>query len=278
MNKIIVAICLILQSTTIFAKPIKIVTSTTPVAAIVSMILPQEAKIEAINISNGCPHHYQGKISDRQKLNNADYFIYINKKFDSFAVRMLNHFNGEIIQISDISTVNFASDYNDKNWHFWLNLDNVLTVQKHVAELLIKHHPHLEQEILEKQNLAKKKITSLQLSAKNVFNNLPTLLLTNDSLEHLFIKNNIKISYFKQQKLLSLKQYQDLQHILTDGTKYCIVTDSDQKRELYNQYKHPVIALNSENWSVSNDFVDYSYMYEKHYLEILKKLKGCNLN
>lgn len=51
----------------------KIVTSTTPIASIVSVLVKDKARVVAINdVSSGCPHHYHMKPSDKDKVVGAD--------------------------------------------------------------------------------------------------------------------------------------------------------------------------------------------------------------
>ena len=75
------------------AKP-KIVTSITPIASLVSMLTQDEAEVIAINVSSGCPYHYQMKPSDKQKIFDAKILIYIDEGFDSFAAKLAEKFKG----------------------------------------------------------------------------------------------------------------------------------------------------------------------------------------
>ncbi|MFU7503349.1 MAG: metal ABC transporter solute-binding protein, Zn/Mn family, partial [Candidatus Tisiphia sp.] len=69
---------------------VKIVTSITPLAAIIAMLVKDQAEIVAIANNDDCPHHYNLKPSDLKKVKDADIVFYIDEQFDGFVGKLMN--------------------------------------------------------------------------------------------------------------------------------------------------------------------------------------------
>ena len=53
------------------------------------MLTENNAEISAINLVAGCPHHYQMKPSDKEKIASAKILIYIDDHFDGYASHLI---------------------------------------------------------------------------------------------------------------------------------------------------------------------------------------------
>lgn len=83
----------------------KIIVSNIPLAGIVQMITGDAFEIESIDTQNSCPHHYHAKPSDLLKLKNSKIAIYIDDGFESFFKNMLKRFDGEVLKITDLISI-----------------------------------------------------------------------------------------------------------------------------------------------------------------------------
>ncbi|GAB4162679.1 MAG: zinc ABC transporter substrate-binding protein [Rickettsiaceae bacterium] len=256
------------------AKP-KIVVSINPVADIVSMLTENNADIVTINTSKGCPHHYQMKPSDSEKIVGANMLIYIDDNFDVAAKRLADKFDGATVKISDIGSINFLDENGAQNWHFWLNLDNVLSLQEELATLITKAIPELETVVMSNKNKARSKIEDLIQTKKRELTSLAQLVIVSDSLEHFFQGMDIDTVKLYQKTSFSLKDYARLERIFNTETPQCVVVDSSQNTGSYEKFNKKIIQIDSENWgedgNTNNPFI-------AKYLKIISNLKNCTIN
>ncbi|XVN42734.1 MAG: zinc ABC transporter substrate-binding protein [Candidatus Rickettsia vulgarisii] len=154
-KKFFVTIILLFNCQTFANSKIKIVTSITPLAGIVSMLVKDQAEVVAIASNNDCPHHYNLKPSDLQKVQDADIVLYINEEFDGFVSKLMSQNNKNIVRVSDFPRLNLIKDNHYNNWHIWLDLYNVQIILERMSNILIEQFPDLS--IYVKQNLQESK-------------------------------------------------------------------------------------------------------------------------
>ena len=275
MLKHIVFIILALYPSHVTAtEPIKIVTTITPLASIAAMILgDEEVSISAINNVAGCPHHHSLKFSEREKINNADYFIYIDRYFDNPLANAPREFAGHKIEISKLQSINFQADNNEINWHFWLNLDNVIALCKELSFIFCQNTPHLKPQIIKNTHNAIQKIQELKQYKDQNLQHLVPLLITSDSLEHFFTGVDADITYIYKKSIQSLGQYHLLEDFLATKKKHVVVADIQQNINLYKKFKLDIVQLDSENWHIEPNRDKYSELFIKKYLLMINQLK-----
>lgn len=229
----------------------KIVTSTTPIASIIAGIIGDAAEVVAVNDgSSGCPHHYHLKPSDKDKTTNAKILIYIDDNFDGFAAKLFQNSTGKIVKISDMKSINFIGADGKRNWHFWLDLNNILALQAEISDILIAEFPDKEDIILANKEKADKKIKELAELKSEGLQNLSQLALMSDSLEHFATNIDARIVRLYQKPNASLKDLAQLDKALSVKMQQCIVLDSEQDPKLFAKYNKKIVTLESENWSL----------------------------
>jgi zinc transport system substrate-binding protein len=229
----------------------KIVTSTTPLASVVAAIIGDEAEVVAVNDgSSGCPHHYHMKPSDKNKANNAKILIYIDDNFDGFASKLFQNSTGKVIKISDMKSINFTDADGKRNWHFWLDLNNILALQAEISEILITEFPDKKDIILKNKAAADEKIQKLISLKSEGLRNLSQLALMSDSLEHFATNIDAQVIRLYQKPNASLKDLAKLDKALSVKMEQCIVLDSEQDPKLFAKYNKKIAILESENWSL----------------------------
>ncbi len=251
----------------------KIVTSITPIASIVSMLVDGTVKVVAIDVSAGCPHHYQMRPSDKDKIADSQMLIFIDDSFDGFAGKLFSKFQDKTVKISELNSVNFLDENGQKNWHFWLDLKNVLAFQEELANILLKYFPELEDIILSNKNKAKAKITSLTKLKQHELKSINELVILSDSFEHFFAGMDARIIKLYQRANSSLRDFENLEHILNTDRLQCIVIDSTQDSATYKKFNKKIIQIESENWTVG-DNMSRDLFYTK-YLKMINQLKDC---
>lgn len=255
--------------------PPKIVTSITPIASIIAMITEDAAKIVAIDASSGCPHHYHMKPSDKNKVTEAKMMVYIDDHFDGFAGRLFEGFSGKIVKISDIKSVNLMGNHGKINWHFWLDLNNVLALQEEVSNVLLAEFPYLKHRVLLKKKESREKISILAGLKEEALKSVGELVVLSDSLEHFFTGANVKITKLYQKSNSSLNDFEKLKNTLNVESDLCIVLDSTQDPEIYKKFNKKIVQLESENWVLEDSMHGDSELFYNKYTNMINQLQGC---
>jgi len=271
-NKILLLILVLFANAALGGKP-RIVTSITPIAAIVSMLVDGAAEVVAIDISAGCPHHYQMRPSDKDKIADSQMLIFIDDSFDGFAGKLFASFQDKTVKISELNSINFLDTNGQKNWHFWLNLKNVLAFQEELANILLKYFPELKDTILSNKNKAQAKITSLMKLKQRELKSVNELVILSDSFEHFFAGMDARIIKLYQRANSSLRDFKNLEHILNTDRPQCIVIDNTQDSAIYKKFNKKIIQVESENWTAEGN-ISRDLFYTK-YLEMINRLKDC---
>jgi len=273
-NKFLLLVLVVLVNLKAQALP-KITTSITPVASIVAMLTENNAEISAINVAPGCPHHYQMRPSDKEKLANASMLIYIDDNFDGYAAHLANNFKGKVVKISDFKSINFLDENAVVNWHFWLDLDNVLNLQEELAVLIKQEIPSLTKVVDDNMNKAKAKIQSLKRLKQHELASLGEIVVLSDSLDH-FVKNSTEsIIKLYQKSNASLKYFAKLESVLNRDVPQCIILDSTQNLEKYKKFSKKIIQLEAENWEMPTNMTDSYDLFCTKYLKMINQLKDC---
>ncbi|MFK7973297.1 MAG: metal ABC transporter substrate-binding protein [Rickettsiaceae bacterium] len=271
-NKILLIAVILVCNISAYAKP-KIVTSITPIASIVAMLTTDYADIVTIDNAQGCPHHYQMKPSDLDKVTDAGMLIYIDDHFDSFIQNLKGKIDGKIIKLSNIKSVNFDDSSGGKNWHFWLDLDNILALHKELVTIISKEFPELKEEIEKNYDKSYQTITALKELKQHTMSSIDDIVVVSDSLEHFFHPiNNQHIFKIYQNPNSSLKDYYNLEKFFTQQNVRCIVMDNHQNADVYQKFKRKLVVLDSENWQ-STDNIET--LFSIKYRQMLKQLTKC---
>lgn len=272
--RLVLVLFILISSLSANAKP-KIVTSITPIASLVAMLTEDDADVIAINTSSGCPHHYQMKPSDKEKIFDTKILIYIDDNFESFAGKLAKKFKGKVIKISDFGSINFQDDKNAINWHFWLDLDNVLALHEELAEVIIKEVPELKLIVESNRNKARAKIKSLIQLKDHELSLIKDMVVVSDSFEHFFNGIDAGVIKLYQKEHSSLKDYSDIESILNNQANQCVVVDSNQDDSVYKKFNKRIVKLDSENWISEVENGSKVDLFCRKYLEMIKLLKQC---
>lgn len=253
-----------LLSTSVYASPIKVVTSITPLASIVAMIAGDKAEISSIIVNTGCPHHYTMKPSDIKQSKNADLFVYVDDKFDVFAAKLLPNISGKILHIGDLKDLKIQNS----NWHLWLLPHNAVIIMRAVATMLCEISP--ENQELFKRNLALNisKMHELEQRRNRILRDVHHPILLSDSVEYLFVDSSSRVQKFYQHyEYLSLKAVSNLS-ALAQEHDVCFIVDNHhitQYRKLFDQ-AIAIVGISAESWNISDSLND---LYYKEYDKIL---------
>lgn len=294
------AIFCIFSSFNCDAKLLKIVSSTTPIASLVNLLIKNSKEIEITSLASGnsCPHHQHAKISDLDIIKNADLVIYINQYFDQFAYRLISkhilnkgYRTPKILNISSVSSLkliyqnndivkydknNNVIDENKINWHLWLDLDNTIVILKEVAEYIIKLQPSLKEEININLEQAISDIQILSKQQKSLLEKKKNsqIILFSDSLSYFFLNYpSNKIIYFYLENNKGLNNYLTLKKELSKNSNQCLIFNKHQKTD---NYQNPnIIKFDSENWKNPNGKKNINIYLEK-YNEMIKLLSECS--
>jgi zinc transport system substrate-binding protein len=248
---------------------IKIVTSITPLASIIAMLLNDNAEIVAIANNNNCPHHYNLKPSDLQKVKDADLVLYIDDDFDSFASKLMNNHSKNVIKISDLAKIKFISN----NRHIWLDLERVKIMLEQLSTILARQFPNLDSEIYQNLATSEKQIDNLIETKEKLLAPLKDVILLSDSLEYLFDEQKYKVQKLYSGNQKSLKYIQNLEKLLDRSASKCLVLGTEEDFKIYKNFKANIVKVESENWAV--DQITSSLFFDQ-YLKIINQIAKCN--
>ncbi len=271
---IFIAIIMILLSQVSFANVgrIKIVTSITPLASIIAMLVKEQAEIVAIANNNDCPHHYNLRPSDLKKVKDADIVFYIDEQFDGFAGKLMNGHSKNVIKISNFDRLKIISNDSYDNWHIWLDLDNVKILLEQLSQILSQRFPEISSAVYQNFEEAKKQIGDLAKIKHQRLASLTDVILLSDSLEYFFDNSQKRVAKLYSSDQKSLKYISNLEHLLSMSNSKCLLLSLDQDVALYKNFKVEVVAIESENWQVTNINSDLFY---NQYLKIINQMSKC---
>ena len=271
---IFIAIIMILLSQVSFANVgrIKIVTSITPLASIIAMLVKEQAEIVAIANNNDCPHHYNLRPSDLKKVKDADIVFYIDEQFDGFAGKLMNGHSKNVIKISNFNRLKIISNDSYSNWHIWLDLDNVKILLEQLSQILSQRFPEISSAVYQNFEEAKKQIDDLAKIKHQRLASLTDVILLSDSLEYFFDNSQKRVAKLYSSDQKSLKYISNLEHLLSMSHSKCLLLSLDQDVALYKNFKVEVVAIESENWQVTNINSDLFY---NQYLKIINQMSKC---
>ena len=256
-------IFIILSSYEASATRVKVVTSITPIASLVSMIAEDKVEISSIAKDQGCPHHYTMKPSDLKLFQNVDLFIYIDSKFDSFTDKIIPKIQGHILGISTLDGIRIENN----NWHLWLLPKNAMIILESITQSLCAISQ--ENQALFKRNLAVnlKKMEQLERERVQSIGNITQAVLLSDSAEYLFLDTHSNYEKFYQNyENLSIKARATLLDLKKKGA--CFIANNHNS-ELYRKLLGPdatIATISTENWTISNPL---KLLYYREYTEIL---------
>jgi zinc transport system substrate-binding protein len=273
-NKILLFLTIILINQLAYAKP-HIVVSITPIASLVSMLTKGAANVVVLDSASGCPHHHQAKPSDKSTIESAQMVIYIDDDFDGLVPSMLRDYNGKKVKISNFSALNFKGMDGKINWHFWLDLNNVLFLQKQMAAILIRTFPEIKNEVEKNLLDSIDKINTLAQIKQMKLARIQPVAILSDSLEHFFRGVNTDQLRIFQTSNISLKNMKKLDQVLDSNEVRCIILADDQDVNPYRKYNKIIIELSSENWAVSNNSGDLSKLFVSEYNKMIYRMMEC---
>ena len=266
---VFIILALFLMQNVTYAKP-KIVTSITPIASIIAMLVQDKVELATIATTEGCPHDYHLKPSDLKTVKNADLVIYISDEFDGFTAKLMKSHNTNVVKISDIKSIKIIDD----NWHFWLDLDNVKILLEELSTIIRAQFPEISNDIYSNLGKAKKEIEYLKSIKALKLSNLHNIILLSDSLEYFFLfqkdKTRLYQSYNSPQYIVKLE------NILNKSTKNCLILSPDKKSEFYKRFNTQIIELESENWAVDNKTI--GQLFYNQYIKMIDEVSKCKID
>jgi zinc transport system substrate-binding protein len=248
---LVLFVSILIPLSSAIAKP-KLLFSITPIASIAAMVINDEAEINVISNSTGCPEHYSLKPSDLKKAQEADLIIFINEDFDTFASKLAEKTSGKFLRITDIKGLNIISTNGSNNLHLWLDLDNVEIILKEFASTFKDRFPELRDKIDNNLNQANEQIELLKKARDaKISHDLSKVIIISDSVEYLLGKTNASKMYAGHYP--SIKYMNNLKNALHSG-KDTIILSKEQEGELkfLEQLNAKLIVLESENWLFQN--------------------------
>ncbi|WP_341764076.1 metal ABC transporter substrate-binding protein [Candidatus Tisiphia endosymbiont of Beris chalybata] len=272
--KAIISILIVLFTSHALAsrEQIKIVTSITPLAAIIAMLVKEQAEVISIANNSGCPHHYNLKPSDLEKIQNADIVFYINEQFDGFIGKLMKGYSKNIVKISNMPGLNIVKNNSYNNWHIWLDLYNVQVLLEQLVKILVEQFPDMRVYIHENLAKSKQQIETLSKIKKDRLSLLSDVILLTDSLEYFFDDAQYRVTKLYNSNQKSLKYISNIEQILSASNSKCLIISLDQNSAVYKHLNAILVIVESENWQVDKMSDELFY---RQYLKIINQVTKC---
>lgn len=270
-----IILIILLSSFSTFAKPV-IVTSTNIMGSIIMMLTGDTAEVIIISTSTGCPHDYNLKPSDKESISSADMIVYIDDSFDGYMAKLSEGLKGKVVRISDLTSLNFTEETGMQNWHFWLNLNNIMIISDQLSDILSKTFPTLSANIDKNKDQALKNIETLINKKQSQLAGIENIVIVSDSLGQLFLDIDKKVTKIYVQNFASLKDYYTAQHILKNKEiNHCILMDANTDDKMYLRYNKKIVKINSENWDDLPASGGQQFFFDS-YNNIIDKVNECS--
>lgn len=270
-----IILMILLSSFSTFAKPV-IVTSTNIMGSIITMFTGDEAEIVVISTSAGCPHDYHLKPSDKDSVLGADMIVYIDDSFDGYMAKLSYGFKGKVVKISDLTSLNFTEETGMQNWHFWLNLNNLMIISDKLSDILSKTFPTLSENIDKNKDQALENIEALISKKQAQLAGIENIVVVSDSLGQFFLDIDKKVTKIYVQNFASLKDYYTAQHVLKDKEiNHCILIDANTDDKMYLRYNKKIVKINSETWDDLPASIGQQFFFDS-YNNIIDQVKECS--
>lgn len=260
---------------TVFSKPV-IITTITPIASILQMLTKDYIRVESIITENFCPHHYQLRLNDLQKLNNADVLIYLDDMFDGFFLTKKHVNKRNIVKISTFNKLKIIKDNSINNWHIWLDLENVKVLLDEFSIILKEFFPQIQGDIMQNLVEAKKQIDLLNDIKEKKLSKVVSIVLLSRDLEYFFLNKGRNIYNKYHLYHSTIKNFNYLNN-LAKQENLCIIINSNQNINLYKRFKKKVIQLEGDNWKLNNTELKDStgMVFINRYLKMINQVSSC---
>lgn len=266
------------------AKQLNIITSTAPIAGIISLVTGDKAKIQVICNNDSCPDHYFIKPSQFFKLQTADLIVYVDNAFEVFMSKATKSISSKTLQLSKVENIKLVSNnldgscpscdnrqHGNFNWHLWLSIDNILLIMQSIKDKVIELDPE-NQNFYQEQcsaNIAKLEKMGNNLEMK--ISKLPKpIIIFDNSLAYLF-------DTIGDKQIISLKASIDLNkmhQVLKQAKGKCAFTTFHQPNKALEKVMNwdgKIIYIENEKWLAD----DLQNMVEQNMNKIIHQIEQC---
>ena len=255
--------------------PLRIVSTTTPIASLAKMVGGEHITLNVLQRSQGCPHHYQITPTDFDSISNADLVLAVSAEFETYMNTIAKRFpDKQIILLSAANITPFIlSDDHKKNWHIWLHLDNATSILQYFTKLFSQISPDNKEYFHSRLDAALARITMLRNMQSMIYRSMPTIFIWSKDLIYLqHPMLNIVQSEYVANNSYSFIQF--AKEKLRSDT--CLISSAkDYKKQISKLLPHhtKVTVIDGDNWKCPDSEEEIESIYYDKFTEILKNMK-----
>ncbi|KJV56750.1 periplasmic solute binding family protein [Orientia chuto str. Dubai] len=237
-----------------------IVTSSTPIAAIVKAIVQDLAEVESLEFGqNSCSHGYQFKPSDIYKIQSADLIIYIDDRFEHYMTKLSTFCQSQVIKLSGIEGISLINNGIRNNWHIWYDIDNIKLISLELYKILTNKLDHyLKQDLFKSYQEFIVQLNVIQEKKNDLFKNFfRDIIVLDSAIEYFFNCNKAKVIKvpINCHRGIILSTIQKIRS-LSKKKSLCVILGQQENiknlNALFND-KIKVIRLDREAWNKNID-------------------------
>ena len=274
-GQVIILLSAIFFASNASAKQLNIITSTAPLAGIISMVTGNKAEIQIICNNDNCPHHYFIKPSQFFKLQTADLIVYVDDGFEVFMSKATRSVSSKVLKLSNAQDIKLVSNnidgscpscdnrqHGNFNWHLWLSIDNIIFIMQSIKDKVIELDPGNQNFYQDQcaQNIAK--LEKIRNNLKVKISKLPEpVIIFDNSLAYLF-------------GTVSNKQIVSFHQAIKQGEGRCIFTTFHQPIKALEKiinWDGKIIYIENEKWLAD----DLQNMVEQNMNKIIYQIDEC---
>lgn len=270
---LILTLCCIGQ---VYAQKIQIITSISPIYAITSMITKDRAQISSITSQNQCPHHYFLKPDQFLQLKKADLIIYLDNDFEVFINNPIKISTADTLKLSEnknlISHVN-----NKKNWHLWLDLENVKTMMNSILIKLCQIDAKNKTFYTDNYHQSIAQLEQIKAQMQNKFSQPFDCILLDSSLYYLFhnFKQDEQIQIIEMTNgPINSQIFTQIQNYTKQAKNKCVFISSHQNRAKLQSIfgnKVNIVSFEIESWGTEEQGEQILPKVMQEYINLIEK-------
>ncbi len=157
---------------------LKVLATIRPLALLAQDVAGEAADVDVLLAGDASPHHYSLRISDMQKIEDADLLVWLGPEFERFLAGVIAPgANGRLLTLSELPGLSWPEpteasphrghEHPRRDLHLWLSPANGATILQAVAARLTQLRPELGQTFADNAAAAQARLDAASKAVKD---------------------------------------------------------------------------------------------------------------
>lgn len=221
--------------------PLKVLASIKPLSLLAKDLLQEHAEVETLLPEGADPHHYALKISDVERIKNADWVIWLGPQMEMFLTKLLKDHPGSLALMDGLHFKEHAHPAEDHQHgldpHVWLSPHYVTQIQQLIFKALTQKDAALADALEAQKNRLALKWEHLENKFRvqvQPFKNSP-FAVNHPAYEYFvdhFGLNQVAVVNPSEETRLSAKKIVQLKHKVKNASCLLVEAQTSQNEKL----------------------------------------------